>query len=82
MKTVAAVVGALCSFAQVTHAADKNPLGTVMSLLDELRAKIVKEGEIEVKAFKEYFDWCDDTAKNGEQSIKTATAQKAKLEAK
>jgi len=82
MKAAAAAVGALCAFAHAAFAAEANPLGTVVSLLDELRTKIVKEGEVEVKAFKEYFEWCDDTAKNGEHSIKTATAQKSKLEAK
>jgi len=27
-------------------------------------AWIVKEGEAEAKAFKEFFEWCDDASKN------------------
>ena len=59
-----------------------NPLGTVLSLTDELAAKVTKEGEVELKAYTEYFEWCDDTAKTGEHAIKTASSDKAKLEAK
>jgi len=33
-------------------------------LMDELVAKINKEGEAEAKAYQEYFAWCDDKAKN------------------
>jgi len=80
MKSFAAAVAVLASLLSLGSAA--NPLGIVLSLLDELQAKIVKEGEAEVKAFKEFFEWCDDTSKNGDFAIKTAKAQKGKLEAK
>merc|ERR1719183_2683708 len=59
-----------------------NPLGQVLALMDELAAKVKKEGEVEQAAYEEYFAWCDDVNKNGRFAIKTATAQKAKLEAK
>merc|ERR1719410_3202776 len=49
--------------------------------MDELVAKINKEGEAEAKAYKEYFAWCDDMAKNAGFEIKTATSKKEKLEA-
>jgi len=58
-----------------------NPLGAVTSLLDELTAKITKEGEVEAKAYAEYVEWCDDVSKNGAFAIETATKEKAKLEA-
>merc|ERR1719410_832351 len=48
--------------------------------MSELTAKIVKEGEAEAKAYKEYFDWCDDMSKNAGFEIKTAEAKKEKLE--
>jgi len=48
----------------------------------ELEAKIIKQGEAEAKAYKEYFDWCDDTSKNGQFAIETATNEVAKLTAK
>merc|ERR1719454_88268 len=53
-----------------------------MSLLAELEAKIVKEGEAEAKAFKEFFEWCDDASANINNEIKTGKATKEKLEAK
>ena len=71
----------LLAFAPAAKAADSNPLGKVMEMIDELSAKIIKEGEAEAKAFKEYFEWCDDVSKNGANDIKTATDTKAKLEA-
>merc|ERR1719242_150422 len=61
--------------------AQENPLGEVIVLLDSLAAKIVKEGEAEAKAYKEYFDWCDDMSKSKGFEIKTADAKKEKLEA-
>eukprot|EP00747_Dinoflagellata_sp_TGD_P154790 gnl/TRDRNA2_/TRDRNA2_177533_c10_seq2.p1 gnl/TRDRNA2_/TRDRNA2_177533_c10~~gnl/TRDRNA2_/TRDRNA2_177533_c10_seq2.p1 ORF type:complete len:704 (+),score=255.75 gnl/TRDRNA2_/TRDRNA2_177533_c10_seq2:89-2200(+) len=57
-----------------------NPMDKVFQLMDELTAKIKKEGEEEDKAFKEFFEWCDDAAGNTKNSIKTATSTKEKLE--
>merc|ERR1719191_1657493 len=62
-------------------AADLNPLGEAISLLDTLAAKIVAEGEAEAKAYHEYFEWCDDASKNLGFDITDATAKKEKLEA-
>jgi len=59
-----------------------SPLSKVLDLMAELTAKIVKEGEAEAKAYKEYFDWCDDMSKNAGFEIKTAEAKKEKLESK
>merc|ERR1719277_1434637 len=62
-------------------ALDENPLGKVMALIDDLSAKIIKEGEVEAKAFSTYMEWCDDAAKNAKFGIEDGTKQKAKLEA-
>merc|ERR1719159_882536 len=56
-----------------------NPMSTVLQLLTSLEAKIVAEGEKEAKAYKEYFDWCDDFSKSKGFEIKTLTAKKEKL---
>jgi len=56
-------------------------LAKVIELMTALEAKIVKEGEAEAKAFKEYFEWCDDTSKNTANEIATAKKQKEELEA-
>lgn len=58
-----------------------NPLSAVISLIDELTAKITAEGEAEGKAFKEYVEWCDNAAANVHYDIKTGTAKKEELEA-
>jgi len=60
---------------------EANPLGQVLDLLNDLSAKVTKAGEAEAAAFTEYFEWCDDVSKNKNFAIKTATAQKEKLEA-
>jgi len=58
-----------------------NPLSKVFELMDELTTKIKAEGVAEAKAYKEYFDWCDDTSKNAQFEIKTASSEKEDLEA-
>jgi len=68
-----------CAVASTCHAT--SPLSKVLDLMAELTAKITKEGEAEAKAYKEYFDWCDDMARNAGFEIKTAEAKKEKLEA-
>lgn len=59
-----------------------NPLSMVLDLMDDTAAKIKADGVNEAKAFKEYFEWCDDVAKNTNFEITTAKAAKEKLTAK
>jgi hypothetical protein len=61
--------------------ATSNPLGKVMELMDSLTAKITAEGEEEAKAFKEYFEWCDDAAANLHNEIKVGSKKQEDLEA-
>jgi hypothetical protein len=58
-----------------------NPIAKVIEMLCELEAKVMKDGEAEQKIFEEYFEWCDDAAKEKAFEVKTATDKKAKLEA-
>jgi len=53
-----------------------------LTLMDECSAKVTADGEAEAKAYAEYVEWCDDVAKNAQFAIKTAQAEKDKLEAK
>ena len=57
-------------------------MNKVFELMDECAAKIEADGVAEAKAYKEYFEWCDETAKNAGFDIKTASSAKEKLEAK
>jgi len=51
-----------------------SPVQKVLTLLDNLEAKIVKDGEAEQKAYVAYVDWCQNGAKEKEYEIKTAKA--------
>jgi len=64
-----------------SSAENANPLGKVLSLMDDLTAKITKDAEVGAKAYHEYFEWCDDTAKNTQYATETGEREKAKLEA-
>jgi len=65
----------------LTAAEQANPIQKVIEMLSALQAKIMKEGEAEEKAYKEFFEWCDSAAKETQFEVKTAQAQKEKLEA-
>jgi chromosome segregation ATPase len=54
----------------------------VFKLMDDCAAKVQRDMDAEAKAYKEYFEWCDDAAKNSQFEIKTAKAEKEELEAK
>jgi len=70
------VAGGTCS------AADANPLATVLDLMEELKVKIIKEGEVEAKAYDEYLHWCKNAVQDTGFVIETATKEKGELEAK
>ena len=41
-----------------------NPVQKVIELLAELEVKIIKDGEVEQKAYEEHADWCRTGAKD------------------
>jgi len=81
MKSVYFVVACFATMI-VVDAEQSNPLGKVYELMSALEAKIIKEGEAEAKAFKEFFEWCDDASKNINYDIKTGKKSQEKLTAK
>jgi len=73
----------LCLLAGWTvSAAETNPLAKVLNLMEELKAKIIKEGEVEAKAYDEYLQWCQSAVQDTGFAIETATKEKGELEAK
>jgi chromosome segregation ATPase len=76
-----AVCIALLALSARAEEAKSNPLGKVFELMSALETKIVKEGEAEAKAFKEFFDWCDSASQNLNNEIKTAKTKEEKLNA-
>jgi len=81
MQRSGALALAILAQSKLGSANEANPLGKVIELLDSLTAKVLKEGEAEAKAYKEFFEWCDDAARNLKQEIQTSTTRKEKLEA-
>merc|ERR1719284_2181351 len=81
MKSMQLVFLALLAGANAEQV-ESNPLGTVFELMSSLEAKIIKEGEAEAKAFKEFFEWCDEASKNINYEIKTGKESQEKLTAK
>jgi len=76
MRSLAAVLAVAPVMASAT-----NPMAKVIELMDDCATKVKADGDAEAKAYKEYFEWCDDVAKNAQFEIKTAQASKDKLEA-
>jgi predicted nucleic acid-binding Zn-ribbon protein len=52
-----------------------SPIQKVVSLLTSLEAKVIKDGEVEQKAFAKYVDWCKNGAKDLEFSAITAQSE-------
>merc|ERR1719182_306128 len=61
-------------------AAMTGPIDKILGMIDDMSAKIVAEGEAADKAYKEFFNWCDDAAAETKRSIESATADKEKLD--
>ncbi|CAK0796493.1 unnamed protein product [Prorocentrum cordatum] len=61
-------------------AAEANPLGKVLELLNKLSEKVTTEGESADKAYNTYVEWCDDAASEKRHEIKSSTSKKQKLE--
>jgi hypothetical protein len=54
-----------------------NPVTKVLTLLDDLRKKVLLDGEVEQKQYEKYTEWCEDEAVSKQYQIKTG---KAKIE--
>merc|ERR1719375_1691114 len=58
-----------------------DPIQKVVSLLDQLQQKIIKDGEAEQKAYAEFAEWCEDTSQEKNREIKTGKSQAEDLTA-
>jgi hypothetical protein len=61
--------------------ADTDPLTQTVQLLNELAAKIGKEGKADEKVYQEYSKWCEDTTDNLNFVIKRGVAKGNELKA-
>jgi len=64
----------------VAHA-QASPIGKVISMLSDLQAKIIKEGEVAQKEYDEFAEWCEDRSRNLGFEIKTGKAEVESLTA-
>jgi len=58
-----------------------NPIEQVLTMISDLQAKVISEGEGSHKVFAEFSEWCEDEARELGFSIKTAKSEIANLEA-
>jgi len=58
-----------------------NPVQKVLSLLDDLKKKVLLDGEVEQKQFEKYTEWCEDEAVAKQYEIKNAAAKVEDLKA-
>eukprot|EP00747_Dinoflagellata_sp_TGD_P155812 gnl/TRDRNA2_/TRDRNA2_177613_c1_seq1.p1 gnl/TRDRNA2_/TRDRNA2_177613_c1~~gnl/TRDRNA2_/TRDRNA2_177613_c1_seq1.p1 ORF type:complete len:745 (-),score=263.34 gnl/TRDRNA2_/TRDRNA2_177613_c1_seq1:373-2607(-) len=65
-----------------THAARTagSPMEKVIAMMTSLQQKVTSDGEAEDKAYNEFVEWCDDTARAKGQEVKTLTGQKNELQ--
>jgi len=84
MRTVACVATLALLGLSASVTADKvntNPIAKVIQLISDLQAKVIADGEAEEKAYKDFFEWCDDAAREKQQEIKTLSSEKEELTA-
>merc|ERR1719207_462053 len=55
--------------------ASVNPIQKVLELMEDLRKKVLLDGEVEQKQFEKYGEWCKDEAVSKQYEIKTAEAK-------
>jgi len=80
MKLLAAA--AVGAFAPVVRAlATASPVQKVITLLTDLEAKVIKEGEAAHQTFAEFTEWCEDRHRNLGFEIKTGEGKVADLKA-
>merc|ERR1719230_2500 len=59
----------------VVPAEAANPIGKVISMVEELQAKIIAEGDEAQKVYEEFAEWCEDKSKDLHFEIKTEKAE-------
>lgn len=57
------------------------PVAKVVSMLSDLQAKVIKEGDAAHKEFSEFSEWCEDRSRNLEFEIKTGKSDVEELKA-
>jgi len=69
------------ALAAAAHVRADAPVAKVLSMISDLQATVIKEGEVAQKEYAEFSEWCEDRARNLGFEIKTATAESDSLKA-
>jgi len=69
------------SGASIASASGNAPIAKVLSMISELEAKIISEGETVQKEYAEFSEWCEDRASNIGHEIKTGQGESDDLSA-
>lgn len=80
MKSIMALFTFL-ALTSAAHASGATPVSQVFSMLGDLQAKIIKEGEDAQKTYDEFTEWCEDRSRNVGFEIKTGNAEVEDLSA-
>jgi len=63
------------------HVRGDAPVAKVLSMISDLQATVIKEGEVAQKEYAEFSEWCEDRARNLGFEIKTGNAEADSLKA-
>jgi len=77
----AALVALVAVSAPLQLHAVASPIGKVLSMVSDLQASIIKEGEVVQKEYAEFAEWCEDRSSNVGNEIKTGKAEVESLKA-
>jgi len=65
----------------VGAASASTPVAKVLSMLSDLQAKVISEGEVAQKEYAEFAEWCEERSRNLGFEIKTGKSESASLNA-
>jgi len=80
MKTVPVVVSLMQATVAMSAQAE-SPVAKVISMISDLQAKVISEGEVAQKQYAEFAEWCEDRSSNLGFEIKTGKSQVEELQA-
>jgi len=62
-------------------ASESSPIGKVLTMISDLEAYIIKEGEVVQKEYAEFSEWCEERSRNVGFEMKTGQAEVEELQA-
>merc|ERR1740122_435567 len=82
MKSIRAAAAAVASALLASEAVAvqaESPVAKVLSMISDLQAKVISEGEVAQKEYEEFAEWCEERGANLGHEIKTGKSQAESL---